>query len=106
MRLSPEKFVVVGVLLLAIVLELIYVLEPRNLSADPYRFVERQKAFGEWGRQRTPELKAVWDHERELLHDHHQRITFLVIVAAVMEGVVVAVIVRRSILRRSRENAG
>ena len=106
MRLAPDKALLVVVLLVTMCLELAWLFWPRlNLLADPYRFAERQKAMGEWGRQRTPESKAVWDHERELLHDHQQRITLLLLAAIVAEGVVVTVIVRRSILSRSHENA-
>ena len=86
-------------------LELAWVFWPRlNLLADPYRFAERQKAMGEWGRQRTPEAKAVWDREWELLRDHQQRIALFLIAVVVAEGVIVALIVRRSILSRSHEN--
>jgi hypothetical protein len=87
-------------------LELAWSVWPRlNGLADSYRFAERKKALGEWGRQRTPESRAVWDHERGLLHVHQQRIGLFVLAAVVAEGVVVTVIVRRSILSQSHENA-
>jgi len=106
MRLSSEKRLLVVVLLVAICLELAWLLWPRlNLLADSYRFTERQKAMSEWGRQRTPESRAVWDYERELLRAHQHRIALLVLAAVVAEGVVVTVILRRSILSRSHENA-
>ena len=107
MRLSSEKRLFVGVLIIAMCLELAWLLEPRlNLLADPYRFRERQQAMGEWGRQRTPESKAVWDRECQLLYAHQHRIALLVIAAIVVEGVAVTLIVRRSILSHyENENA-
>jgi len=106
MRLSSEKRLLVVVLLVAMCLELAWLLWPRlNLLADSYRFAERQEALGQWGRQRTPESRAVWDHERGLLRAHQQRIALLVLAAVVAEGVVVTVIVRRAILSQSHENA-
>jgi hypothetical protein len=96
MRLSSEKRLLVAVLLITMCLELAWLLWPRlNLLADPYRHAERQNALGEWGRQRTPESKVVWDRELELLHAHQQRITLLLLAAFVAEGVVVTVIMRR-----------
>src|SRR5262245_60703209 len=106
MRLPPDKRLLVVVLLIAMCLEFAWLVWPRlNLLSDPYRFRERQKALGEWGRQRTSETRAVWDHERELLHAHQQRIVLLVIAAIVVEGVAVTFIVRRSILSRHEDAA-
>ena len=82
-------------------LELAWLFWPRlYLLADPYRFRERQQAMGEWGRQRTPEAKTVWDRERQLLYDHQQRIARLVIAAIVVEGAAVTLVIRQSILSR------
>jgi len=61
--------------------------------------------MGEWGRQRTSETKAVWDRERDLLHAHQQYMVNLLLAAVVAEGVGVTLIVRRSILSQSHENA-
>ena len=106
MQFSPRKILLVAVLVVAMLLELSWVFWPRlNLLADPYRFNERQRAMGEWAQQRTPESRAAWDHERKLLHEHLQRTAFLMIAAAVIEGGVVIVIVRRAILSRSHEHA-
>jgi hypothetical protein len=100
MRHLSNKRLLVVVLLIAMCAEAAWLLWPRNLLADPYRFPERQQAMGECGRQRTPESKAVWDRERQLLYDHQERIALFVIAALVVGGVVVTLIVRRSILSR------
>jgi hypothetical protein len=42
----------------------------------------------------------VCDRERQLLYDHQERIALFVIAALVVGGVVVTLIVRRSILSR------
>ena len=85
-------------------LELAWLLLPRNLSADSYRLRERRQALAEWGRQRTPETRAVWDREYQLLQAHQQRTAMLVTSAILVEGVALIFIVRRSILGR-HENA-
>ena len=106
MRHSSDKRLLIAVLLIAMCLELAWLLWPRlNLLADPHRFRERRQAMGEWGRQRTPESRAVWDRERQLLHEHQQRIALLVIAAIVVEGLAVTLIVRRSIFSRDANAA-
>ena len=96
MRLSSNKRLLVVVLLIAMGLELAWLLWPRlNLLSDPYRFRERRNALGERGRQSTPETRADWDRERQLLAAHQQRIAFLVLAAIVVEGLAVTFILSR-----------
>ena len=96
-RLSPKRIVLIGTLLTAICIQLLWTFWPRlNVWTDSYRHAERQKALREWGQQRTPESKAVLDREHQLLEQHLQRIAVLMIAATAVEAAIVVLIVRRS----------
>src|SRR5260221_12524655 len=105
MHLSSKKVVLVVALVAAICAQLYWVFVPRlNLSADPYRHTERQEALREWGQQRTPESKAVFEREDQLLKDHLRHIAYLMIAAAVIEFALMVFILGRSVLSRSPQN--
>lgn len=101
-----RRFVVLGFLLTAMVLELIWALQPRNGFADPYRYAERMKALGQWGQQRTPKSQTALDHERELLHKHQRRQAFLITAILVVEAAVVVLVVRQCIAISRRDPDG
>jgi hypothetical protein len=62
------------------------IFSPLNRLADPYRRDQRMKAMREWAQKRTPDSKALYDHECQLLNDHFARMALVTMAAVVVEG--------------------
>lgn len=103
MRLSSNKCILVAILIGTMVYQLYSLVRIRHWWAEHYRYEERQAAFHEYALRHSPESKAAWDRENQML-DYHQRTMALSMMAAVViEGGVVVVVVRRS--RRNESDA-
>ena len=57
-------------------------------AEDPYRLNERMTALSEWSDHPTPETKAAFDNEIELLHEHeHTAIKQVAVLLANVVGI-------------------
>jgi hypothetical protein len=71
-RSSPARIVLLLLIITVAILEADFLLEPRNLMADPFRREERWAARRTWAATKTPESKLQLDHERALLSRHQE----------------------------------
>src|SRR5689334_22064905 len=94
---SIDKFVLVSALVVAILIEVWWLLAPTNRMAASYRRNERMTALRQWATKRTSETQAVWDRERQLLDTHFTWITSGLVTAIVAEGTLAVFIIRRRV---------
>lgn len=74
---------------LIVIAQVGWIVSPRlNKLSHSYRLAQRRKAMYEWRQTNTPESRAIWDRERELL-DAHLGIQSMLILAAfvIVDGV-------------------
>ena len=85
MKMSPYKVFIV----LMIICQIGWFLIPDlNTLSDSYRYEERWATFTNWAALKTPESKAIFDHERHLLYVHRQNRAYLIFaIFLIVDGV-------------------
>jgi hypothetical protein len=84
-------------LVVAILVEILWLFAPINRMAVSYRRTERMTALREWAAAHTPETQAAWDRERQLLDAHFRWIILGISVAIVAEGALAVFVIQRRV---------
>ena len=76
------------IIVLLLLLQVAWFLQPGDRLADPYRYKERQKAYLDWMRDKTPESHAIFQKERGRLYDHQGLVAIVTVLSfLVLDGV-------------------
>jgi hypothetical protein len=87
MKMLPYKVFI----LLMLLCQIGWILMPDlNTVSDSYRYEQRWATYTNWVVQKTPESKAIFDHERRVFYVHRQNRAYLIFtVFLIVDGVVI-----------------